>query len=300
MKVNERALALIKRFEGLRLKAYRDAAGVWTIGYGHTSMAGPPKVRPGMRITRAEAEEILRRDVERFARGVAREIGPRAMKRLNENQFGALVSFAYNVGLGNFRRSSVLRAVRAGRLEDVPRLLLRWTKARDPKTGRLVELRGLVRRRRAEGRLFTAPAKPAKPVKQPVGVSDPARVEKEPVGVSDPDRNVHAEPSPTSAPTTSRKAAPVAALFTAFAAAVAAFLWRNRIMRFIRRLFAPLKGWRTLLFALLVATIGVAEATDWAQVIPDGPDKGLWLLAISLAIAFLRVITTTPLGKSKS
>ncbi len=68
-------------------------------------------------------------------------------------------------------------------------------------------------------------------------------------------------------------------------------------MRTIRRLFAPLKGWRTLLFALLVATIGVAEATDWAQIVPDGPRKGLWLLGISLAIAFLRVITTTPIGK---
>ncbi len=300
MKVNDRMLALIRRFEGLRLRAYRDAAGVWTIGYGHTSMAGPPKVRPGMRITRVEAEEILRRDVEKFARGVAREIGHEALKRLNENQFGALVSFAYNVGLGNFRRSSILRAVRAGRLDDVPRLLLRWTKARDPKTGQLVQLRGLVRRRRAEGQLFTTRVKPAKPAKQPVGVSDPARVEKEPVGVSDPDRNVHAEPPPAPAPVTSRKAAPVAAFFIGLAATMAAIFWRNRLMRFIHRLFAPLKGWRTLLFALLVAAIGVAEATDWAQIVPDGPQKGLWLLAISLAIAFLRVITTTPPGKRES
>jgi lysozyme len=151
MRVSDAALELIMRFEGFRAEAYRDAAGIWTIGYGHTSMAGPPQVRPGMRITKAEAVDILRRDVERFARGVARAIGDEALAKLDENQFGALVSFAYNVGLGNFRRSSVLRAVRDGRPEDVPRLLLRWTKA----GGR--RLRGLVRRRRAEGRLWMTP-----------------------------------------------------------------------------------------------------------------------------------------------
>jgi len=150
-RIGDAALELIMRFEGFRAEAYRDAAGIWTIGYGHTSMAGPPQVRPGMRITKAEAVDILRRDVERFARGVARAIGDEALAKLDENRFGALVSFAYNVGLGNFRRSSVLRAVRDGRPEDVPRLLLRWTKA----GGR--RLRGLVRRRRAEGRLWMTP-----------------------------------------------------------------------------------------------------------------------------------------------
>ena len=148
---NERTLALIRRFEGLRLVAYRDATGVWTIGYGHTGMAGPPRVRPGMRISRKEAEEILRRDVARVALQVRNALGERALARLNENQFGALVSFAFNVGIGNFRRSSVCRAVREGRLEDVPRLLLRWTRA----GGR--RLPGLVRRRRAEGRLWLTP-----------------------------------------------------------------------------------------------------------------------------------------------
>ena len=67
-------------------------------------------------------------------------------------------------------------------------------------------------------------------------------------------------------------------------------------MRLICRLLAPLKGWRTLAFALLVAALGVAEAADWASLVPDGPAKGWWLLGISLAIAWLRVITTTPVG----
>ncbi len=148
--VNAATLALIRRFEGFRARAYRDASGVWTIGYGHTSRAGPPQVRPGMRISRAQAEEILRRDVETFARAVARQVHT----PLNANQFGALVSFAYNVGIGNLRRSSVLRAVNEGRLEDVPRLLMRWTRAGGKR------LRGLIRRRRAEGRLFTSPPAP--------------------------------------------------------------------------------------------------------------------------------------------
>ena len=58
-----------------------------------------------------------------------------------------------------------------------------------------------------------------------------------------------------------------------------------------------LKGWRTVLFALLVATVGVLEAADWASIVPDGPAKGWILLAIALAIAWLRVITTTPIGR---
>ncbi len=151
VRINDATLALIMHFEGCRLRAYQDVAGVWTIGYGHTSRAGPPQVRSGMCITKAQAEEILRNDVERVAHRVAQVLGADA-ESLTPNQFGALVSFAYNVGIGNLKRSSVLKAVREGRHEDVPRLLLRWTKA----GGR--RLRGLVRRRRAEGNLWMATA----------------------------------------------------------------------------------------------------------------------------------------------
>ena len=151
MKVNRATLELIKRFEGLRLRAYRDAVGVWTIGYGHTSRAGPPKVHPGMRFTRKQAEETLRADVQKFADGVARALGPDGFKRLNPNQFGALVSLAYNIGLGAFKRSSACKAVRRGDLAAVPALIQRWNKA----GGRV--LRGLVRRREMEAALFRAP-----------------------------------------------------------------------------------------------------------------------------------------------
>ncbi len=280
-RINMNALLLIRRFEGLRLTAYRDAAGVWTIGYGHTSMAGPPKVRRGMRVTKAEAEEILRRDVEKFARSVARAIGGEALEKLNENQFGALVSFAYNVGLGNFRRSSVLRAVKEGRAQDVPRLLMRWTKARDPRTGRLKRLRGLVRRRRAEGRLFaTAPhqAETAPHTSPPSSLPPPS------------------PPSPSNRPSP-RLAAAWAAFFIGLFTIIVTWIRRTRAMHAVSRLLRPLKGWRTLAFSLLVATIGVAEATNWSQLVPDGPARGWVLLAIALIIAWLRVITTTPVGE---
>jgi lysozyme len=144
MKMTEEGLALIKRFEGLRLEAYRDAVGVWTIGYGHTSMAGAPDVRQGLRVTDTEAHDILVRDVDAFARGV------RALLRvsLTPSQFSALVSFAFNVGLGGLKRSSVLDAVNTRNFEAVPRRLNLWTKA----GGRV--LPGLLRRRAAEGELF--------------------------------------------------------------------------------------------------------------------------------------------------
>ncbi len=66
MRMTREGLALIKRFEGFRGKAYRDPVGIWTIGYGHTSMAGPPSVSEGLQVSRAEADAILRRDVEQF------------------------------------------------------------------------------------------------------------------------------------------------------------------------------------------------------------------------------------------
>jgi GH24 family phage-related lysozyme (muramidase) len=151
VKLNEQGLALIRRFEGLRTSAYRDAVGVWTIGYGHTSMAGPPRVGRGMKITRKEAASILARDIAGFAEGVAALV----KVPLSDGQFSALVSFAYNVGLENFRKSSVLRAVNAGECTAVPRRLSLWVKA----GGRV--LPGLINRRAAEGALFMKGTSPA-------------------------------------------------------------------------------------------------------------------------------------------
>jgi lysozyme len=153
MKMTEEGLALIRQSEGLRLESYRDAVGVWTIGYGHTSAAGAPEVVPGQHISREEANAILRRDVEAFADGVRQALS----RRIGAQQFSALVSFAYNVGLGAFRRSSVLNAVNAGEDAAVPQRLSLWVKA----GGR--RLPGLVKRRAAEAALYMQQEKSVPP-----------------------------------------------------------------------------------------------------------------------------------------
>jgi lysozyme len=153
MNITEEGLALIRRAEGFRSSAYKDAAGVWTIGYGHTSNAGPPNVRRSMKITRLQAEQVLASDVASFALGVEQLL----TVPLTEGQFSALVSFAYNVGLENFRKSSVLRAVNAEDFAAVPRRLSLWVKSR----GRV--LPGLVARRAAEASMFIQAAAGSQP-----------------------------------------------------------------------------------------------------------------------------------------
>lgn len=104
MKLSEKGANLIKQYEGLRLTAYQDAGGVWTIGYGHTG-----GVQPGDVITREEADALFWADVEKFVRGVNRL---KQGTRLTQNKFDALVSFAYNCGLYALERSTLLKKVK--------------------------------------------------------------------------------------------------------------------------------------------------------------------------------------------
>ncbi|HEY9761730.1 MAG TPA: lysozyme [Trichocoleus sp.] len=142
--INSAGLEIIKHFEGIRLKAYQDSVGVWTIGYGHTSMAGPPHVTPGMTISAAEAETILKRDLGVFEKGVDDAV----TATVNSDQFSALVSFAFNVGLGNLRNSTLLKKLNAGDSKGAAEEFLRWSYAGGK------QLPGLLRRRRAERALF--------------------------------------------------------------------------------------------------------------------------------------------------
>lgn len=131
---------LLQKFEGCKLTAYKCPAGVWTIGYGHTSAAGNPQVAGGLTITQVEAENILAKDLAVFERGVLNCV----KVPLNQNQFDVLVDFAYNAGLGALQKSTLLKKVNAGDFDAVPAELMKWTK------GGGKELPGLVRRRQAE------------------------------------------------------------------------------------------------------------------------------------------------------
>lgn len=144
MKTNKAGLDLIKSFEGLRLETYKCSAGVDTIGYGHTSAAGAPKVAPGMKITAAEAEEILARDLRKYEEAVDKAVTVTP----TENQFAAMVSLCYNIGPGNFSGSSVVKKLNAGDAKGAAQSFLLWNKA----AGKV--LAGLTRRREAEKALF--------------------------------------------------------------------------------------------------------------------------------------------------
>lgn len=144
MKMSAAGLAIVKEFEGLRLKAYKCPAAVWTIGYGHTSAAGEPEVTPKLEVTKEECEAILKRDMKQYEDGVNKlvKVG------LTQGQFDALVDFAYNAGVGALQKSTLLKKVNAGKFDEVPAEFMKWTK------GGGKELPGLVRRRRAEVKLW--------------------------------------------------------------------------------------------------------------------------------------------------
>lgn len=147
MKTNRAGIDLIKRWEGLRLTAYLCPAKVWTIGYGHTTAAGVPAVKKGMKITADEAVEILVRDLVAYEAAVMNVL----RRSPNENQFSAMVSLCYNIGPGAFARSSVVRKFNAGDLPGAAAAFRLWNKG----GGKV--LPGLIRRREEEIILFTKP-----------------------------------------------------------------------------------------------------------------------------------------------
>jgi lysozyme len=139
MRINPQGLDIIKRFEGLRLEAYKCPAGVWTIGYGHTG-----DVKEGDVITEHQADVILELDCERFEIAV-NHLAPRA----NDNQGSAMVCLAFNIGVAAFAKSSLLRKFKEGAPCDAE--FDKWVKAKG------IVLPGLVKRRVAERALFLTP-----------------------------------------------------------------------------------------------------------------------------------------------
>jgi lysozyme len=145
MNINQATIGLIKEFEGFEAKAYKCPAGVWTIGYGTTAAAGVGIVpEAGMVIGKTEAEGYLHAALDKFSN----QITPAIKAPINENEFGAFVSLAYNIGAGAFKKSSALRHFNAGDKDKAADALMLWNKA----GGKV--LAGLVRRRTAERALF--------------------------------------------------------------------------------------------------------------------------------------------------
>lgn len=151
--VNKLTFDHIKKSEGLRLEAYKDPGSVnglpITIGYGTTKIDGKP-IKLGTKITEKLAENYLYADIQLFAKKVAALV----KVKLNDNQFGALVSFAYNIGLDAFEKSTLLRLLNGGDFKSVPAQMRRWNK----NDGKVMQ--GLINRREAEIALwFTATEK---------------------------------------------------------------------------------------------------------------------------------------------
>ena len=132
--------------EGLRLKAYKDIVGVWTIGYGHTSRAGLPKVYKGLILSAEEADQLLAKDLASIEDDLTNMLS--GITGVKQNEFDALCDWGFNVGAGAVRSSSLLRAYRYGNKALAAEKFMDWTRAGGKVVG------GLVTRRRKDQAWF--------------------------------------------------------------------------------------------------------------------------------------------------
>lgn len=146
MKPSKDCLDIIKKFEGLRLKAYQCSANVWTIGYGTTVYPDGVKVKQGDKCTTEQADAYLLQDLNKRSLNVMALIVPTEIK---QSQFDALLSFAYNLGIGALSKSTLLKKVKAAPTDpNIKDEFLKWNKA----GGKV--LKGLQLRREAEAALY--------------------------------------------------------------------------------------------------------------------------------------------------
>lgn len=139
MKTDKKGIELIKEFEGCKLKAYQDSVGVWTIGYGHTK-----GVKKGDVITQDQANQFLIEDLADAENAVNRLV----KVEINQDMFDALSSFTFNLGAGSLQSSTLLKLLNQGKYSEASEQFTRWVFAGGQK------LDGLVRRRKAEQKLF--------------------------------------------------------------------------------------------------------------------------------------------------
>lgn len=148
MNINSQTRALIRRFEGCRLTAYQCSAKVWTIGFGATRFEDGSSVKQGDIITQERADKLFIILLDQFAT----QLRPLINQQLNDNRFGALLSFAYNAGIGAFRNSTLRKLVNANPNNPAIRTeFMKWTRANNQ------VLKGLVTRRQAEADLYFTP-----------------------------------------------------------------------------------------------------------------------------------------------
>jgi lysozyme len=161
--INSEGIALVKDFEGCKLKAYKCPAGIWTIGYGHTG----PDVKPTSKISQAQANALLSADLSKAGEAVSAA----CQRDPNPNQLAAMTSLAFNIGRGAFEKSTVLKAHNRGDTTSAGRAFMMWNKARV--NGKLVEMPGLVSRRARESALYLKAARDADRTAMPQAVAAP-------------------------------------------------------------------------------------------------------------------------------
>jgi lysozyme len=153
MKLSDHGYAIIKNFEGLRLSAYRDVAGVWTIGYGSTRYHDGKPVKPGDQLSSdVQADAIFRNTMGPYEDAVNEAV----KVSLTQNQFDALVSFTYNEGTGALQGSTLLVKLNERNYTEAAAHFMAWDKITDPQTGKKVICDTLVQRRKEESQLFMA------------------------------------------------------------------------------------------------------------------------------------------------
>jgi lysozyme len=153
-KISNHGIAIIKNFEGLRLHAYQDIAGIWTIGYGSTRYADGSPVKKGDNLkTEAEADQLFSIRLSTFITAVNQSV----KVPLTQNEFDALVSFTYNVGTGAMAKSTLVKKLNLSDYAGAADQFLVWNKITDPKTGKKRTSNTLTNRREQERALFLNP-----------------------------------------------------------------------------------------------------------------------------------------------
>jgi GH24 family phage-related lysozyme (muramidase) len=168
------AVEFIKQYEGVRLTAYRDVAGVHTIGYGHTG----EDVHAGMTISEEDAEALLEGDLHEAAELLAKRVKPKIIDLLSDSQYAALLSFVFNLGAAP--EWTIWRVLNEKKFDEVPVQMTRFVYARNPWTRKQIKVAGLVKRRAAEVELWRHDAEPVEIAARPA-VTNPVRVSGKPI-----------------------------------------------------------------------------------------------------------------------